>query len=103
MWKFLLLAIAAYICYKLFANDFLKKKEKEAEVEREEREEKVKCGEMVKDPVCGTYVSVEDSISVRDGDKTWHFCSHDCRDKFLDQLEAGGRVLLSRPRREDEE
>ena len=43
---------------------------------------------MVKDPVCGSYVSVDDSVKVRDGAQTRHFCSYECRDKYLKQLEA---------------
>ena len=48
---------------------------------------------MVKDPQCGTYVSVEDSITVRDGDKVYHFCSYDCRDKFLKRIADGGQPV----------
>lgn len=59
-------------------------------------ERKVAAGEMVKDPECGTYVSVDGNISVRDGDKVYRFCSYDCRDKFLQRLEEGGRELPPR-------
>ncbi len=93
MWKFLIFILAMYIAYKLFANDFLKKRKEDANAEKEEMERKEACGEMAKDPECGTYVAVDGSISVRDGDKIYHFCSYDCRDKFLKRLEAGGRVL----------
>lgn len=93
MWKFIFLIIAAYVLYKLFANDFFKKKKKNEEAEKAEMERKVACGEMVKDPECGTWVAVDSSISVRDGEKIYHFCSYECRDKFLKSLEAGGRTL----------
>jgi len=39
-------------------------------------------GELKKDPVCGTYVSVNASITKRVNGETLHFCSADCRDKF---------------------
>ncbi len=93
MWKFLFLAIALYIAWKLFANDFFKKKKSEEKAEKEETDRKIAAGDMVKDPECGAYVSVDDSISVKDGDKTWYFCSYECRDNFLRRLEAGGRDL----------
>lgn len=96
MWKLIILALACYIVYKLFANDFLKKK-KVAEAENKaETDRKIAAGEMVKDPECGTWVSVDDSISVRDGAKNYYFCSYECRDNFLKKLESGGRNISPR-------
>lgn len=93
MWKLLFLIVAAYAAWKLFSNDFLKKRKEEEKLAKKEEERKVAAGEMVKDPECGVYVSIDDSISVRDGGKTYYFCSYDCRDKFLKSLKEGGRVL----------
>lgn len=93
MIKWLILIGAAYFLYRLFANDILKKK---AEIKKEdaaEMERKVVAGEMVKDPECGTYVSVEESISVRDGQTVHRFCSYECRDRYLQRLKDGDRVL----------
>ena len=59
-------------------------------------ERKIAAGEMIKDPECGTYVSAEGNISVRDGEIVHHFCSYECRDKFLQRLEEGGRELPPR-------
>ena len=56
MWKWLVLGLAVYVLYRLFANDFLKKKKENAEDQAAEVERKVAAGEMVKDPECGTYV-----------------------------------------------
>jgi len=39
-------------------------------------------GELKKDPVCGTYVSVETSVTRRIKGQTLHFCSPACRDKY---------------------
>jgi YHS domain-containing protein len=36
-------------------------------------------GHLVKDPVCGTYVPVQNAISARNQ----FFCSEECRSKFL--------------------
>ena len=38
--------------------------------------------QMSKDPVCGTYVVPERSLSVNVGRETIYFCSAACRDKF---------------------
>lgn len=93
MIKWLILALAAYILYRLFANDILKKRQKEEKVDKKEMEKKVASGEMVKDPVCGAYVSIDDSITVRDGERRYHFCSYECRDKFIKSLSDGSRVI----------
>jgi len=39
-------------------------------------------GELKKDPVCGTYVSVDVSVTKRVDGETVHFCSAACRDKY---------------------
>ena len=96
MWKWLILILAVYALYRLFANDVLKKKKENNEENAAEMERKIAAGEMVKDPECGTYVSAEGNISVRDGELVHHFCSYDCRDKFLQRLEEGGRELPPR-------
>lgn len=96
MWKFIILAAAAYLLYRLFANDFLKKKKEDEIADKKEREQKIAAGEMVKDPECGTWVAKDGSLTVRDGDAVHHFCSYECRDKFLKRLESWGRVLPPR-------
>ena len=96
MLKFVIIAVAIYVIYRLFKNDFLHKQKKDEAREAKEREEKIAQGEMVKDPQCGTYVSKESEITVRDGEVVHHFCSYDCRDAFLQRLKEGGRQIPSR-------
>lgn len=96
MYKFLLIGLALVVLYKLITNDRGKKAQDESKV----REKKIAKGELIKDPACGTYVDPENAISVRDGDKRYCFCSYDCRDKFLKDLEESGRAIQ---RREEEE
>jgi len=38
---------------------------------------------LVRDPVCGTHVAEELAISVRTGNEVIHFCSAECRDRYL--------------------
>lgn len=85
MWKLIILGIAAYFLYRLFANDFFKKKKIDEEREKEEKEKLLAKGDMVKDPVCGAYVLKDGAISVKDGDEVWYFCSYECREDFLEK------------------
>lgn len=39
-------------------------------------------GELKKDPVCGTYVSVAASVTRMVNGKLVHFCSKDCSEKY---------------------
>jgi YHS domain-containing protein len=43
-------------------------------------------GELKKDPVCGTYIAAATSIQEKVGGQTFHFCSPECRDKYVASL-----------------
>jgi YHS domain-containing protein len=43
-------------------------------------------GELKKDPNCGTYISAATSIKESVGGQTLHFCSKECRDKYVASL-----------------
>jgi len=38
---------------------------------------------LVRDPVCGTHVAEELAIAARTGNEVVHFCSTECRDRYL--------------------
>lgn len=99
MLKWLLIAAAVVVLYKLFMNDRGRKDQKE----EKRKERKIAKGEMLKDPVCGAYVDVGSSITVRDGDKVHHFCSYDCREKFLAELQDGGREIPQLQKKDDDD
>ena len=84
MWKFIILALAGYLLYKMFTGD----KRQNAKSKAQDIKERVAAGELVKDPVCGTYVAVDTDIRVRQGDTVHRFCSYECRDTFVRRLEA---------------
>lgn len=86
--KVLIFALVAYALYRLFLNDRKKKDETAAQ----QKENLVATGEMVKDPVCGAYVEADSGITVRNGEKVIHFCSYECREKYLKQLEKQGQI-----------
>lgn len=84
MWKLIILALAGYLLFKMFTGD----KRQSAKRKKQELKERVAAGELVKDPVCGTYVDVDTDIRVRQGDTVHRFCSYECRDTFVRRLEA---------------
>ena len=43
-------------------------------------------GELKRDPSCGTYISAATSIKQTVGGQTQHFCSAECRDKYVASL-----------------
>jgi YHS domain-containing protein len=43
-------------------------------------------GELKKDPVCGTYIAAATSLKEKVGGQTIHFCSQECRDKYVATL-----------------
>ena len=89
MIKWLVLIAAGYFLFRLFTNDARHKKQDS----RKEKEEKIATGELIKDPVCGTYIDADSGITVRNGDTIHRFCSYECRDVFLQKLQASGREI----------
>ena len=92
MWKIIIFILAVYILYRMFRNEKQRKDSAKGTVEKV----RINAGELVKDPVCGTYVSKENALTVRDNDTVYYFCSYECRDKFLERLQEGGRELPPR-------
>jgi YHS domain-containing protein len=82
MLKFVVLAVACFILYKLITND----KKKKVEVKQNKDQELAKEGVLVKDPVCGTYVSKDSDIRIKEGEQVKCFCSYECRDKYLKMI-----------------
>ena len=80
--KVAIVALVCYVLYRLFMNDNKKKAEKDAE----KKKKRMESGEMVKDPVCGTYVEKDSAITVRNGEQTLYFCSYECRQKYIDKF-----------------
>ena len=85
MYRWLLVALAGYIIYRMFKNDVKAKAGKRASGEAARHE----SGDMARDPVCGTFVDMAESITVRNGEKVYHFCGYDCRDEFLKRMQDG--------------
>jgi YHS domain-containing protein len=39
--------------------------------------------QLQRDPVCGTFVSPEISVKLKQGSQILHFCSAECRERYL--------------------
>lgn len=91
MLRWLVIGVVGYVLYKLVTNEMRKRAADNAKSAAKEK--KTPTGEMVKDPVCGAYVAVASSVSVRDGAEVHRFCSYECRDSFLEKLRAAGRTI----------
>jgi len=92
MIRWLVIVAVAFILYKLVANEFAHRATKKNKAEGSTGQ-KVPTGDMVKDPICGSYVDVASSVSVRDGAEVHRFCSYECRDAFLEKLRVSGRKI----------
>lgn len=93
MIKIVIICLVIYVLYRMLKNDFSHKKQEDAEQEQRDLDAKIAKGEMVKDPECGTYVTKEGGITVRNGNNVYHFCSYECRDKFLNRLNGGQKQI----------
>jgi len=78
--KLLILVLIGYLAYRSFKSWVLNNSQQStmqgnaaAEID----------GDMVKDPYCGVYFAKRDGVLLRHQGKDMHFCSEDCRDKFL--------------------
>lgn len=74
--KFLLTAFLIYITFILFRNS----KKLSGNSKDEIGSSPV---ELVKDPICGTFVEMETPYKVKLYDNIYYFCSEDCREKFI--------------------
>ena len=84
MLRWLVVVITGFILYKLIRNE-IAKRAKDRQQASGAKAKKAPTGDMVQDPVCGSYVEVASSVSVRDGTIVHRFCSYECRDAFLEQ------------------
>jgi YHS domain-containing protein len=83
MLKFVILAAVCFILYKMVTND----KKKKVQNKKQNDEKLAQEGVLVKDPVCGTYVSKDSDIRIKEGGDVKCFCSYECRDKYLKMVD----------------
>jgi YHS domain-containing protein len=82
--RFLLFITAFFLLRRLLTRLFGKKpgsSQKRTEPQAGPRQEI--SGHTVKDPQCGTYVATSIAVPLQLKGKTYHFCSTQCRDRYL--------------------
>ncbi len=82
MIRLLIFAALIYFCYRLLkgsVGSLLKDKLKPADKE----DSSLADAELIKDPQCGAYFMKQKGVEARVEGKTLHFCSRECRDRFL--------------------
>jgi YHS domain-containing protein len=89
MFRFIILAAVGYIFYRALKSWMLGGRERPGSVDTRTRGEVDDV--LVQDPVCKTYIPQRNSIVLQQGGETVHFCSEQCRERFLkDQSEPRG-------------
>jgi YHS domain-containing protein len=78
--KFLFAAFMIYLTLALF-------KKNKAVDDNKNKEDAV---DLIKDPICGTFVDKETGYKVKFYDKIYYFCSEECRDKFIKEKKSKG-------------
>jgi uncharacterized protein len=89
--KIIMLAVVAFILYRVLRSVFLPDAARRPKVERRTRSQgapgnRVIEDEMVRDPVCGTYLPRREALVDRRGGEQLFFCSRECRDAYLEDL-----------------
>jgi YHS domain-containing protein len=87
LFRFLLIFLVVLILYRAVRRLFLPWRKRDELGERER--DVIHKGEMVRDPVCGTFVPRQGSISLMEGGREYFFCSPRCRDQFQHTGENG--------------
>ncbi len=77
MFRLILLAGIVYLLLKWLRRS-APPKEKEPTFQRQDPA----VEEMMRDPVCGTYVPASQAVTLKQEKETLYFCSEECREKF---------------------
>jgi YHS domain-containing protein len=81
--RLLFIFLGIYIFYLIWK--FLTATEK-----KEETQKKIVDENLVKDPVCGLYIPESKAVKLRVKNKDYYFCSNECKEKFLKELNNNG-------------
>jgi len=89
--RYIFYFIVGYLLYKIIGQSYkdykISKSKKDYKRASAAHGRMIK-GEMVKDPMCNTYIPKDSSIKDTVGEQTFYFCSHECREKFIKKLKA---------------
>jgi len=80
--KFILTAFLIYITFVLFRNS--------KKLSGKSEQDQNTPVELVKDPICETFVEKDTPYKVKLYDNLYFFCSEECRDKFINSNKKEG-------------
>ncbi len=84
MLRYILYIIVGYLIYKVIRLGFKENKKFESKSNgKYANSGKVNGGEMVKDPMCNTYIPKKNAIKDTIKGEIYYFCSKECRDQFI--------------------
>lgn len=76
----------------LFRRIFGRKPSRRAQPPRVEERPPAPMKTLHRDPLCGTYVAEDISLRVEEDGKTLHFCSEECRMRYLARQRRSARA-----------
>jgi len=91
--KFIILLILLYILYllvKRFLADYFSLSSGSSKSKRARPKPPI-TDELVKDPVCGTYVPKLEAITYGYKGKLYYFCCRECLERFRKEIKEGKR------------
>jgi len=80
MFRLIVVAIVAYVLYRLGRHLFLPQPRKKMKYPA--KQSPTDGEDMVKDPYCGMYVPISGAFKVSIDGKTVYFCSEECCEKY---------------------
>lgn len=84
--RLILICVLVYACIKVLVWVARQWKSVRARSEARRTDKGNEVSDMVRDPVCGTYIAAREALTIRRGGRDIHFCSTECRDKYVSQL-----------------
>lgn len=83
LFKLLILVVGGYFAFSFFR----KHKEK---IQNKGNSDDTSAVELVKDPICETFVEKDSPYKVKYYNRVYYFCSQSCMDSFIQQNKKGG-------------
>jgi len=86
--QLLILALLLYVGWHVLRGHLLKKKRTKTAPESDSTPQDV----LVEDPVCHVLIPKHQALRLRQGEKTYYFCSEQCCDQFAGKPEQQGEA-----------
>jgi ribosomal protein L32 len=84
--RLILICVFVYVCISVLARITRRWGALKARREARRAEKSNPASNMVRDPVCGTYIASHEAVTIHTNGRDVHFCSTKCRDKYVNRL-----------------